>query len=184
MQSTDVSQGAVPQKGRRHIHLTPPHIFHIDFISHHTWSHQVRSSFHWDSSFQVYSDVADIQAPPSAPLLMANTPSSPPHLYYLVPILYSITFTSLCSFNLSPKVHWRSLDTVPHPTIPPHLIALDGDPDTTSITLHPTTLWVPSDIYNDPHRPEAVLSVIVYVSLMTLRNMQLWTFPYPNPNDA
>jgi len=44
-----ISQDMVPQKGSCHIHVTPRHIFHIDFISHHMWSHQVRSSFHWAS---------------------------------------------------------------------------------------------------------------------------------------
>ena len=42
-----ISQDAVPQKGSCHICFTPRPIFHIDFISHHMWSHQVRSSFHW-----------------------------------------------------------------------------------------------------------------------------------------
>ena len=35
------------QKGRCNIQERSRHIFHIDFISHHTTSHQVIASFHW-----------------------------------------------------------------------------------------------------------------------------------------
>ena len=39
------------QQGSRNIQERSRHIFHINFTSHHTTSHQVRSSFHWGSVF-------------------------------------------------------------------------------------------------------------------------------------
>ena len=85
-----------------------------------------------------------------------SSTSSP--LYYLVPILHSITSTPLCSDAL--RLHWQSLDTT-HPTIPLYPIALPADPDTSTTLL--TTLYMPSIIYDEP---QAVLSVTMCVSPM------------------
>ena len=44
-----IAAHSAAQKGSCNIQERSCHIFHIDFTSHHTTSHQVRSSFHWVS---------------------------------------------------------------------------------------------------------------------------------------